>query len=81
MLLALQVDLGLNLKNLDLHFEIWREFVSGQIATSIGFLHSKKCLIGEFSSLEIFFGFPLLIALRVLLRFNDQHRVRDATFF
>lgn len=71
----------MNLKNLDLHFEIWREFVSGQIATSIGFLHSKKCLIGEFSSLEIFFGFPLLIALRVLLRFNDQHRVRDATFF
>uniref|UniRef100_A0A0R0IF18 Uncharacterized protein n=1 Tax=Glycine max TaxID=3847 RepID=A0A0R0IF18_SOYBN len=75
------VGLGFNLKDLDLHFETWRVFVSGQIATSIGFLHSKKCLIGEFSSLEIFFGFPLLIVLSVLLPFKDQHRVRDATFF
>ncbi|KAK8472169.1 hypothetical protein PHAVU_002G131300 [Phaseolus vulgaris] len=81
MLRAFQVGLGLNRKDRDLYFETWREFVSGQIATSIGFLHSKKCLIGDFSSLEIFFGFPLLIALSVLLPFDDQHRVRDATFF
>lgn len=81
MLLALQVGLGLNLKGRDLYFETWRELLSGQIATSIGFLHSKKCLIGGSSSLEIFFWFPLLIALSVLLPFNDQHRVRDASFF
>lgn len=80
-LLALQAGLGLNLKGCDLYLETWREFVSQQMATSFCFLHSKKCLIGGFSSLEISFRFPLLIALSVLFLVNDQHRVRDASFF
>ncbi|KAK7252548.1 hypothetical protein RIF29_36572 [Crotalaria pallida] len=79
--LTLQVGLGLNLKSCDLYFETWRELVSGQIATSIVFLHSKKCLIGGFLPLEIFFRFPLLTALSVIFPFNDQHRVCDANFF
>jgi hypothetical protein len=81
MLLILQGCLDLNLKCCDLYSEIWREFVSRQIATSIGFLHSKKCLIGEFSSLEIFFWFLLSIALSVLFSFNDKQRcIADPTF-
>ncbi|TKY70117.1 Cyclin-dependent kinase F-4 [Spatholobus suberectus] len=79
--LELLVGLGLNLKDRELYFETWREFVCGQIATNIGFLHFKKCLIGDFSSLEIFFGFPLLIALSVLLPFNDQHRLLFSPLF
>ncbi|KAL5099850.1 hypothetical protein RYX36_004177, partial [Vicia faba] len=66
--------LDLNLKRCELYPETWREFISRQIVTSIAFSHSKKCLIGEFSSLEIFFWFPLSIALSVLFPLNDQQR-------
>ncbi|WJX61543.1 hypothetical protein P8452_46624 [Trifolium repens] len=79
MLLILQGCLDLNLKCCDLYSETWREFVSRQIATSIGFLHSKKSLIGEFSSLEIFFWFLLSIALSVLFSFNDKQRLKLKT--
>lgn len=81
MLLVHQGCLDLNLKRRELYPETWREFISRQIVTSIGFLLSKKCLIGEFSSLEIFFWFPLSIALSFLSPFNDQQRVRDASLF
>lgn len=76
-MLLLQGDLDLNLKVP----ETWREFFSGQVATSIGCIHSKKCLNGDSSSLANFFGFPLLIALSCLFSFNDQHSACNACFF
>ncbi|TKY58477.1 hypothetical protein E2542_SST15539 [Spatholobus suberectus] len=77
----LQGDLGLNLKVPDIFFETWKEFVSWQVASSIGCFHSKKCLTADSSSLEIFFWFPLLIAPSFLFYFNDQHSVCNACFF
>ncbi|XLV00672.1 hypothetical protein S245_015009, partial [Arachis hypogaea] len=68
------VGLNLNPSSCDIFSQTWRELVSRRIATSIGFLHSKKCSTGGSSSSEIFFWFPLLIALSVLLPFNDRHR-------
>lgn len=59
---ALPVVLDSDLKKLALP-RTWSNFVFGWIATSIGFSHSWKFSTGGFSSLEIFFLFPLSIAL------------------
>lgn len=58
----------------------WSKYASGQIATSTGVFHSKKSLIGGFSSLEIFFLFPLSIALSGELFLSDQYRKLNASF-
>ncbi|KAH6820460.1 hypothetical protein C2S53_002618 [Perilla frutescens var. hirtella] len=58
----------------------WSKFASGQIATSTGVFHSKKSLIGGFSSLEIFFLFPLSIALSEELFLSDQYKRLNAHF-
>ncbi|KAH6783494.1 hypothetical protein C2S52_008453 [Perilla frutescens var. hirtella] len=58
----------------------WSKFASGQIATSTGVFHSKKSLIGGFSSLEIFFLFPLSIALSEELFLSDQYNRLNAHF-
>lgn len=58
----------------------WSKYASGQIATSTGVFHSKKSLIGGFSSLEIFFLFPLSIALSGELFLSDQYRRLNAYF-
>lgn len=75
-----QVVLDLDLEGYVFLSKTWRKRSSGQIATSIWFFHSKKCLTGGFSSVEIFFWFPLLIALNGHFCFNDQYRRRDANF-
>lgn len=58
----------------------WSMCASGQIASTFGLFHSRKCLTGDFLSLEIFFWFPLLIALSGLLLLNDHNRRRDASY-
>lgn len=58
----------------------WSKFAFGQIATSTGIFHSKKSLIGGFSSLEIFFLFPLSIALSEELFLSDQYRRLNVYF-
>lgn len=70
---------GLDLKGFVL-LKTWSMFASGQIASTIGQFHSRKCLTGDFSSVEIFFWFPLLIALSGLLLLNDHSRRRDASY-
>ena len=80
MLLCDPGALGLYLKRLVFFFKTWREIDSSQTATSIGCFHSKKCLICDFFVLEIFFWFPLLIAVSILFLFNDQRRVRNARY-
>lgn len=75
-----QVLPGLNLKDFNIIFEIWSKCTSGQNATGLGFSHSRKCLTGGFLSLEIFFWFPLLIALSGQL-LNDRSRGRNASFY
>ncbi|KAJ6347707.1 hypothetical protein OIU76_004234 [Salix suchowensis] len=66
--------LGSDLDTLLSFLKTWRKRASGQIASSIGFFRSKKCLIGGFSSLEIFCWFPLSIALSGCFLFNEQYR-------
>ncbi|EPS63318.1 hypothetical protein M569_11468, partial [Genlisea aurea] len=44
-------------------FRTWRNYVFGQIAVGMGFHLSRKFLIGDSSSLEIFFWFPSSIVL------------------
>ncbi|GMY29596.1 Cyclin-dependent [Fagus crenata] len=78
--LGFQVLLGLDLKDFNIYLKIWSKCASGQIATSIGCFHSRKFLTGGFSSLEIFFWFPLLIALSGQLS-NELCRRRNASFF
>ncbi|KAI3453882.1 hypothetical protein Pfo_010545 [Paulownia fortunei] len=69
----LQVVLNYELKGLILS-RTWSKFASGQIASSTGSIHSRNFLTGDFSSLEIFFLFPLSIALSEQLILNDQYR-------
>ncbi|KAK4557174.1 hypothetical protein RGQ29_007089 [Quercus rubra] len=75
-----QVLLGLDLKDFNFYCKIWSKSASGQIATNTGCFRSRKFLTGGFSSLEIFFWFPLLIALSGQLS-NDHCRRRNASFF
>lgn len=79
--LGFQVVSGLDLKKFVLFLKTWSELASGQIASTIQSCHSRKCLTGDFSSLEIFFWFLLLIALSGQLLLNDQERRRNASFF
>uniref|UniRef100_A0A2P2MHM0 Uncharacterized protein n=1 Tax=Rhizophora mucronata TaxID=61149 RepID=A0A2P2MHM0_RHIMU len=79
--LGFQVVLDLDLNGFISFREIWRECSSGQTATSLWFFHCKKCSTGGFSSLEIFFWFPLSIALSGLFLFDEHHRRRDAKYF
>lgn len=72
--LGFQVLLGSDLDSLVSFLKTWRKRASGQIVSSIGFFHSKKCSIGGFSSLEIFCWFPLSIALSGCFLFNEQYR-------
>ncbi|XVE57321.1 hypothetical protein DITRI_Ditri04bG0081800 [Diplodiscus trichospermus] len=62
-----QIALDLDLKGFSFLFKTWNKCASGQIATFSGCFHSKKYLIGGFSSMEIFFWFPLSIALSASL--------------
>lgn len=61
-------------------YRTWSKYASGQIATSTGIFHSKKSLIGGFLSLEIFFLFPLSIALSGERFLSDQYRRLNASF-
>lgn len=76
-----QIVADLDLKQFVLLFKTWSEHASGQIASTIQLYHSRKCLIGDFSSVEIFFWFLSLTALSVQLLFNDQERRRNASYF
>lgn len=79
LLYSYQVASDLALEQLILS-RTWSKYASGQIATSTGVFHSKKSLIGGFSSLEIFFLFPLSIALSGELFLSDQYRRLNASF-
>lgn len=70
-----------SLKDLQYILKIWSMCACGQIAMSTGFYHSKKCLTGGFSSLEISFLFLLSIALSSELLLNGQSRRTDANIF
>lgn len=72
---------GLDLKRFVLFSKTWSTLASGQTASTIGLFHSRKCLTGDFLSLEIFFWFPLLIALSGLMLVNEHNRRRDASYF
>lgn len=72
---------GLDIKRFVLFSKTWSTLASGQIASIIGLFHSRKCLTGDFSSLEISFWFPLLTALSGLLPLNEHNRRRDASYF
>ncbi|KAK9928217.1 hypothetical protein M0R45_025363 [Rubus argutus] len=72
---------GLELESTDLFLKTWSKYASCQIATSTESFLSRKCLTGDFLSLEIFFWFPLLIALSGQFLLNDQYRRRDASYF
>ncbi|KAF5460409.1 hypothetical protein F2P56_020280, partial [Juglans regia] len=61
--LGFQALPGLGSKCFNIFLKIWSKCASGQNATSLGFSRSRKFLTGGFLSLEIFFWFPLLIAL------------------
>ncbi|KAG2680473.1 hypothetical protein I3843_11G101900, partial [Carya illinoinensis] len=76
--LGFQVLPGSGSKGFIIFPKIWSKCASGQNATSLGCSHSRKCLTGGFLSLEIFFWFPLLIALSGLL-VNDHFRRRNAS--
>ncbi|VVA17210.1 PREDICTED: Cyclin-dependent [Prunus dulcis] len=78
--LGFQVVPGLDLKSFDIFLKTWSRCASGQIATSTGSFLSRKCLTGDFLSLEIFFWFPLLIALSGQFLLNDQYGRRDASY-
>ncbi|KAL0393753.1 UNVERIFIED_CONTAM: hypothetical protein Slati_4341500 [Sesamum latifolium] len=73
----LPVVLDSNTKRLTLS-RTWSKFAPGQIATSTGFFHSRKFSTGGFSALEIFFLFPLSIALSEKLCLSDQYRRLNA---
>ncbi|XWS49344.1 hypothetical protein CRYUN_Cryun13aG0155700 [Craigia yunnanensis] len=68
----------LDIKGFSFLFKTWNKCASGQIATFSGCFHSKKT--GGFSSMEIFFWFPLSIAPSAQSLFNTQHRRRNASF-
>lgn len=76
-----QIVPGLDLKDLDIFPKTWSKCDSGQIATSTGSFLSRRFLTGDFLSSEIFFWFPLLIALSGQFLLNDQYGRRDATYF
>ncbi|CAK9321446.1 unnamed protein product [Citrullus colocynthis] len=65
---------GLDIKGFLYFLEIWSLLLFGQIASSIEFVLFRKCLIGVSLSLEIFFWFPLSIALSSQVLLNDQHK-------
>lgn len=72
-----QVFEGLDIKGFLNFLKIWSLLLFGQIPSSIVFVLSRKCLIGVSLFLEIFFWFPLSIALSGQVLLNDQHRRRN----
>lgn len=72
---------GLELKSCDIFPKTWSKYAFCQTATSTESFLSRKCLTGDFLSLEIFFWFPLLIALSGQFCLNDQYKRRDASYF
>lgn len=77
MLFHFSVFEGLDIKGFLYFLEIWSLLLFGQIASSIEFVLFRKCLIGVSLSLEIFFWFPLSIALNGQVLLNDQHKWRN----
>lgn len=77
--LIFQILLDFNSKGL-LLLRTWSKCAFGQAATSIKFFHSRKCLIGGFSPLEIF-SFPLSIVLSEQFSLNDLHTRPNANSF
>nr|GMD82007.1 male germ cell-associated kinase [Ipomoea batatas] len=71
------VLLDFNSKGL-ISLRTWSKYAFGQIAICIKCYHSKKCLMNGFSSMWIFFSFPLSIALSDEPFFNDQFRMPTA---
>ncbi|KAL6178691.1 hypothetical protein ACLB2K_050209 [Fragaria x ananassa] len=72
---------GLELKSCDIFPKKWSKYAFCQTATSTESFLSRKCLTGDFLSLEIFFWFPLLIARSGQFCLNDQYKRRDASYF
>ncbi|KAF5748720.1 hypothetical protein HS088_TW04G00678 [Tripterygium wilfordii] len=65
-----QVVPHLDLRNPASFLKTWLRCASGPNASNIGLFHSKKHSIGGFSSVDIFFWFPLSIALSGLVAFK-----------